>query len=138
MDDDAQPADAGAPGEVTQDWEPGEIPSRNTSWETPFSPVAPATERLDEVRLVPTYSSRRRMVAVVATGIVVGFIALLTFRLFTTMPSLNHENGEPSTERMGYILLWRDLFFWVFVLGGGLFMTWRWANTPLVRRHLVR
>ncbi len=138
MEDTAQPADAAAQGEASQDWEPGVIPSRTTEWETPFSPVAPATERLDEVRFVATYSPRRRLVAIVATALACGLVALLTFRLFATMPSLNDENGEPSTARMGYILLWRDLFFWIFVLGGVLFMTWRWANSPVVPRQAAR
>lgn len=53
------------------DWEEAVLPSRNTEWESPFSPIAPVNEELDAVRPVPTYSVWRRWVARVVIGLAI-------------------------------------------------------------------
>ncbi len=104
----------------------GLIPSRNTEWETPFSPVASATAALDSTREAVLYSAQRRKVAIavsvlalVLVGLAVGILVIATIKVGAT------------DERRYLIIYYVGLLFWGGFWGTGTYMAWRWANQPL-------
>jgi hypothetical protein len=115
------------------EWAPGDIPRRNTQWETPFSAVAPANAELDAVREVAVYSAKRRKVAIAITASAALFILAAIAVLVIATIKVGYTD-----ERRYLIVNYIGLLLMIAFLGTGVFAAWKWANVPLTGDQPLR
>lgn len=108
------------------DARPHLIPSRNTEWETPFSPVAPVNADADATREVVLYSAQRRKIAITVSALAlllvcaaVGILVIATIKVGYT------------DERRALIIYYIGLLMTIAFCGVGVFAVWKWANVPV-------
>jgi hypothetical protein len=107
------------------------IPSRNTEWETPFSPVAPVNVDVDAVRHIGAYSARRRLVAILVTVAASAVMTILIVALAGDTPEVVDPNGDVDGRRAAYILYYRDVVMWAGISLAVVWGAWHWANRPV-------
>lgn len=108
------------------DESPGVIPSRNTEWETPFSPVAPVNADLDATREVGIYSAARRKVAIALSA-----LALLIVAANIVILVIATAKAGYTDERRILIVYYIGMLILIVLMGSGLVATWKWANEPV-------
>ena len=113
---------------VPDGYEPGQLPSRNQEWDSPFesSPRDVNAER-DAARMVVTYSVVRRRVAI---GVTVLLVAWLTANVVDLVLYARAHPGEDELRVFGVIPFAALLFQLAFAAIVG-FAVWRWANRPV-------
>lgn len=102
------------------------IPSRNTEWETPFSPVAHVNADLDATQHVVTYSAWRRRVALGATVLLAVWVGAEVVHVV----QFTIEQGTEPLRALGVV----GVFIVLFRLGVAAAISWglwHWANRPV-------
>jgi hypothetical protein len=102
------------------------IPSRNTDWETPFSPVAPVNADADATREVQVFSPVRRAVALAVTVILGAWVVAEIVHVV----QFTLEQGTSPGRALGVL----GAFVVIFRLAAAAGITWgvwRWASRPV-------
>ena len=108
------------------DARPHLIPSRNTEWETPFSPVAPVNADADATREVVLYSAQRRKVAITVSALALLLVGAAVAILVIATIKVGYTD-----ERRALIVYYIGLLMMIAFCGVGVFAAWKWANVPL-------
>lgn len=108
------------------------LPSRGTSWDSPFSPVRPANSHLDEVRQVPVYSRGRTIFALAVSVASVWMAVTLVYSYFKAADvPVDELNPELAFSAF-------DVGIWVVAAIGLSLLAWKWARRPLSNLHVRR
>ena len=117
-DDTSPKADAG-----------GTIPSRNADWASPFSDPAPVNAEVDHTREVPVFSTARRVVAMVASVLLVAWVAVAVYAS-ATRGGFEGDEGVAALYGLNFYVEALVRFGIATLVAWGL---WRWANRPVAR-----
>lgn len=105
------------------------IPSRNTSWASPFSDPVAVNADADHTREVPVFSAGHRVVAITISVMLLGWIAFTVHQVATRGGFVGDAGTEASIGLRLYVIAVVRLAIAALVAWG----IWRWANRPVAR-----